>query len=145
MLQTVRLALSDPEYAAALRDALNHSCAWHIDSAESPAPGQPCVLVLDDAALAGLPLPLSHPECIVLITRKNPDRMAQAWDAGIISVVGWEDPKDTVLLAIMAAALRLPASHSGGPARANSPNPTSIPASITPVSPRSSRKRCKTQ
>ena len=68
MLQTVRLTLSDTAYAAALRDALIHTCAWHIDSAASSDPGQPSVLVLDDTALARLPLPLSHPECIVLIT-----------------------------------------------------------------------------
>jgi hypothetical protein len=145
MLQTVRLTLADSAYAAALRDALNHTCAWHVDSVESPNPGQPSVLVLDDTALARLPLPLSHPECIVLITHKNSERMAQAWDAGIVSVVGWDDSMDTVLLAIMAAALRLPVSHAPSVAHAISPNPESIPASITPVSQRSSRKRCKTQ
>jgi len=145
MLQTVRLTLSDTVYAAALRDALNHTCAWHIDSAESPNPGQPSVLVLDDTALARLPLPLSHPECIVLITYKNSERMAQAWDAGIVSVVGRDDSMDTILLAIMAAALRLPVFHAPSAAHAISPNPESIPASITPISPRSSRKRCKTQ
>ncbi|MGP8244699.1 MAG: hypothetical protein ACLQVN_09295 [Bryobacteraceae bacterium] len=145
MLQTVRLALADTAYAAALRDALNHTCAWHIDSAESLEPGQPCVLVLDDRALARLPLSLSHPECIVLITHKNSERMAQAWDAGIVSVVGWDDPIDTVLLAIMAAALRCPTLHSHSVARAISPNPESNPASITPVSHRSSHKRCKVQ
>ncbi|MGA1996039.1 MAG: hypothetical protein ABSH45_09700 [Bryobacteraceae bacterium] len=132
-------------YAAALRDALNHTCAWHIDSAESPNPGQPSVLVLDDTALARLPLPLSHPECIVLITYKNSERMAQAWDAGIVSVVGRDDSMDTILLAIMAAALRLPVFHAPSAAHAISPNPESIPASITPISHRSSRKRCKTQ
>jgi len=145
MLQKVRLALAYTAYAAALRDALAHTCAWHIDSAESLDPGQPCVLVVDDAALARLPLSLSHPECIVLITHMNSERMAQAWDAGIVSVVGWNDPMDTVLLAIMAAALRCPTLHSSSPARAISPNAQSSPASITPIIRRSSHKRCKTQ
>jgi hypothetical protein len=145
MLQTVRLTLSDTAYAAALRDALNHTCAWHIDSAASSDPGQPSVLVLDDTALACLPLPLSHPECIVLITHKNSERMAQAWDAGIVSVVGWDDSMDTVLLAIMAAALRMPVAHSPRTAHAISPNPVPVPASITPISHRPIRKRCKTQ
>jgi hypothetical protein len=143
MLQTVRLALADNAYAAALRDALNHTCAWHIDSVESLNSGQPCVLVVDDAALARLPL--AHPECIVLITHKDSDRMAQAWEAGIVSVVGWDDSMDTVLLAIMAAALRCPSFHAPNAARAISPTTVSDSASITPVSNRSSHKRCKTQ
>jgi hypothetical protein len=145
MLQTVRLALADTAYAAALRDALNHTCAWPIDSAESLDPGQPCVLVLDEAALARLPLSLSHPECIVLITHKTSERMAQAWDAGIVSVVGWDDPMDTVLLAIMAAALRCVTCHSHSATRAISPTPESNPASITPTNYRPNHKRCKIQ
>jgi len=143
MLQTVRLVLADTAYAAALRDALNHTCAWHIDSVESLNSGQPCVLVVDDAALARLPL--AHPECIVLITHKTSERMAQAWDAGIVSVVGWDDPIDTVLLAIMAAALRCLTSHSHSVTRAISPTPESNPAPITPTSYRPSHKRCKIQ
>ena len=145
MLRTVRLGLADTVYAAALRDALTHTCAWHIDSAESLDAGQPCVLVLDDAALAHLPLSLAHPECIVLITHKDSERMAQAWDAGIVSVVGWDDPMDTVLLAIMAAALRCPALHASSPARAISPNPQLASASITTAGRRATPKRCKTQ
>jgi hypothetical protein len=145
MLQKVRLVLADTVYAAALRDSLAHTCAWHIDSAESLDPGQPCVLVLDDGALARLPLSLANPECIVLITHKNSERMAQAWDAGIVSVVGWDDPMDTVLLAIMAAALRCPTFHSPSATRAISPNSQSGSASITPIPHRSGHKRCKTQ
>jgi hypothetical protein len=103
------------------------------------------VLVLDDAALAHLPLPLSHPERIVLVAHKDPERMAQAWDACIVSVVDVNDPLDTVLLAIMAAALRLPPSRSPVQARAISPNLVSSPGPITPSSRRSSQRRCKTQ
>ena len=72
-----------------------------------PDPSQHCVLVLDETAFARLPLPLSNPERVVLITRKDPQLLAQAWDAGIVSVVSEEDPLNTVLLAIMAAALRV--------------------------------------
>lgn len=145
MLQRVRLSLSNTAYAAALREALNHTCAWRVDSAEGSEPGQPSVLVLDDAALAHLPLPLSHPERIVLVAHKDPERMAQAWDACIVSVVDVNDPLDTVLLAIMAAALRLPPSRSPVQARAISPNLVSSPGPITPSSRRSSQRRCKTQ
>jgi len=48
--------------------------------------------VLDEAAFARLPLPLSNPERVVLITRKDPQLLAEAWDAGIVSVVSGADP-----------------------------------------------------
>ena len=44
---------------------------------------------------------------MVLITRQDPQLLAQAWEAGIVSVVSQDDPMSTVLLAIMAAALRV--------------------------------------
>src|SRR5215469_14381404 len=108
MMRTVQLSITDAQYLAAVREALSRNCAWHVDSLDRPDPSQPCVLVLDDIAFARLPLPLSNPERIVLISRRNdPQSLAQAWDAGIVSVVSPEDPMSTVLLAIMAAALRI--------------------------------------
>ena len=107
MMQTVQLAIADGIFAAAVHEALSHSCAWHVESVDRPDPTQPCVLVLDQAALERLPLPLANPERIVLIIRKDPQLLAQAWDAGIVSVVSEEDPINTVLLAIMAAGLRV--------------------------------------
>ena len=78
-------------------------------------------MVLDEEAFERLPLPLSNPERVVLITRReaqDPQLLAQAWEAGIVSVVSEEDPLSTVLLAIMAAAcvLQKPTilrSHAG--------------------------------
>jgi hypothetical protein len=67
-------------------------------------------MVLDEQAFARLPLPLSNPGQIVLIAHKDRQAsqfLAQAWEAGIVSVVSEEDPLSTVLLAIMAAALRV--------------------------------------
>ena len=61
-----------------------------------------------EAAFARLPLPLSNPERVVLITRKDPQLLAEAWDAGDrLRGVSEQDPISTVLLAIMAAALRV--------------------------------------
>ena len=107
MMQTVQLSITDGVYAATVREALSRSCAWHVESVDCPDPTQQCVLVLDEQAFARLPLPLSNPERVVLITRKDPQLLAQAWEAGIVSVVSEQDPISTVLLAIMAAALRL--------------------------------------
>jgi hypothetical protein len=112
VMQTVQLSIADGRFAAAVRDAVVRSCAWHVELVERPDPSLHGVLVLDEASFARLPLPLSNPERIVLISRKQPERLAEAWDAGIVSVVSEDDPIDTVLLAIMAAALRVAQFHN---------------------------------
>ena len=84
MMQTVQLAIADGMYAAALREALSRSCAWLVESVDRPDPSEACVLVLDQSALQRLPLPLSNPERIVLITPKDSQLMAEAWEAGVL-------------------------------------------------------------
>ena len=144
-MQTVQLAIADGIYAAALREALSHSCAWHVESVDRPDPTRHCVLVLDQAALERLPLPLANPERIVLITRKDPQLLAEAWDAGIVSVVSEQDPISTVLLAIMAAGLRVDKPHAFSSSSGISPTAATAPASLPPESRHSGSKRCKTQ
>jgi len=146
MMQTVQLAIADGGYAAALRDALSRSCAWHVESVQSPDPARKGVLVLDEFAFARQPLPLINPERVVLISHHDPQLFAQAWDAGIVSVVSQEDPLNTVLLAVMAAALRV-AKPSNAAAAASGISPSGE-SEVAPISPRrqnSSHKRCKTQ
>jgi len=145
MMQRVQLAITDGEYAAAVHEALCHSCAWHVESVDRPDPTQNCVLVLDQPALERLPLPLANPERIVLIVRKDPQLLAQAWEAGIVSVVSEADPINTVLLAIMAAGLRVDKPHSQTMASGISPNAGSAAASIPPRNQHSGSKRCKIQ
>ena len=146
MMRTVQLSITDADYLAAVREALCRSCAWHVDSLDTPDPSQPCVLVLDDIAFARLPLPLSNPERIVLISRRNdPPLLAHAWDAGIVSVVSPEDPMSTVLLAIMAAALRVAKGHYKAHSGGISPNPDLRSAPIAPHHRHSASKRCKSQ
>lgn len=133
MMQTVQLSIADGAYLAAVRDALCRNCAWHVESVERPDPAQQSVLVLDELAFARLPLPLSNPERVVLITRKDPPQLAQAWDAGVVSVVSEEDSINTVLLAIMAAALRVAKPHSVATAASgNSPISHTDTVPITP-------------
>ena len=144
MMQTVQLAMSDGAYLAAVRDALSHSCAWHVEPVESPDLSQHSVLVLDEAAFERLALPLSNPERVVLITRKDTHQMmAQAWEAGIVSVVSADDPINTVLLAIMAAALRVAKFHSVAAPGGISPTVASGSAQISPHNRISGSKRCK--
>jgi hypothetical protein len=145
MMQTVQLAIADGMYAAALREALSRSCAWHVESVGRPDPAQRCVMVLDQSALERLPLPFSNPERIVLITRKDAQLMAEAWEAGIVSVVSEQDPISTVLLAIMAAGLRVEKPHGSAPPSGISPTGGTALASLPPDPRNPGSKRCKTQ
>ena len=145
MMQTVQLAIADGMYAAALREALSRSCAWHVESVGRPDPAQHCVMVLDQSALQLLPLPFSNPERIVLITRKDAQLMAEAWEAGIVSVVSEQDPISTVLLAIMAAGLRVEKPHESSSSSGISPNAGTAHAPLPPDHRNPVPKRCKTQ
>jgi hypothetical protein len=133
MMQTVQVAISDGAFSAAVRAALSRTCAWHVESVERPDPSRSCVLVLDERAFERLSLPLANPERVVLITRKDThEMMAQAWEAGIVSVISADDPINTVLLAIMAASLRVAKSHNVPAASGISPNSEANVASISP-------------
>jgi hypothetical protein len=142
MMQTVQLSIADCGYAAAVREAVARNCAWHVESSPVPDLSQECVLVLDEVAFARLPLPLTNPERVVLITRKDPQTMAEAWEAGIVSVVSDSDPISTVLLAIMAAALRVAKSSSFC---GISPNSDIVSAPLAPQHRISPSKRSKFQ
>jgi hypothetical protein len=149
MMQTVQLSISDGPYQASVREALTRSCAWRVECAVDPDPSRRGVLVLDEAAFERLPLPLSNPERVVLITRKDPQSLSEAWEAGIVSVVADTDPLSTVLLAIMAAALRVANSDPAPVAAAEisgiSPNASSGPAQLAPQNRTYGSKRCKIQ
>ena len=144
-MQTVQLSIADSVYEASVREALSRSCAWHVESVDRPDPSRNGALVVDETAFVRLPLPLSNPERVVLITRKDPQVLAQAWEAGIVSVVSEDDPISTVLLAIMAAALRVVKSHSIDVPSGISPNIDSVSAPIPPHNRTSGSKRCKIQ
>jgi hypothetical protein len=145
VLHTVQLALADGAYAAALREALCRSCSWHVESVARPDSGADSVLVLDEAAFGLLPLPLSHPERIVLITRQDPQLLAQAWDAGLVSVLSQNDPMSTVLLAVMAAALRVANSGKSDVLGGISPIVQGDSAPIAPHHGHPPSRRCKIQ
>lgn len=144
MMQTVQLSIADSGYAGAVRLALSRSCAWHVESVDRPDPERESVLVLDEISFARLPLPLRNPERVVLICRQDPQLLAQAWDAGIVSVVSQEDPISTVLLAIMAAALRTTTGHGVHAASGISPSSASTSALLSPQTQSFGYKRCKT-
>lgn len=138
-MQTVQLSIADPVYAAALREALSRSGPWKVQPVEVPDPAQPGVLVIDEAAFERLLLPLHAPERFVLITRRDPQALSRAWDAGIVSVLSTQDPANTVILSIMAAALRVPRAAAD-----SSPSAPPVAAPIAPAPQSASPKRQKT-
>lgn len=142
MMRTVQLAIADAVYASALRSALAHSGPWHAEIVERPDPTLLSVLVLDELNFERLDLPLPHPQRVVLISRQDPQLLARAWDAGIVSVASREDPLATVLLAIMAASLRVekPDGVYGGIC----PRTDAVPARIPPSESIPRPKRCRT-
>jgi hypothetical protein len=145
MMQTVQLSITDGAYAASVREALGRTCAWHVESVERPDPSRHGVMVVDQIAFERLPLPLTNPERIVLISHKEPELLAEAWDAGIVSVVSEKDPMNTVLLAIMAAGLRVDLVHGGRKPSGISPNAAARTASLPPEKGISGSKRWKIQ
>jgi hypothetical protein len=143
-MQTVQLAIADAVYAAALREALGRSGPWHVVPVDRPDLTEACVLVTDEDAFNRLPLPLPNPERVVLITHKDPQHLSLAWDAGIVSVVSVDDAPNTVLLAIMSAALRIPKSRAAmAPGGAISPTRSMGSAHISPQDSLATPKRCK--
>lgn len=144
-MRTVQLSIADAVYANALKDALCHSGPWRVDVVARPDPSTASVLVLDERNFEQLPVPLAHPERVVLISRQDPHLLAQAWDAGIVSVVSPEDSLPTVLLAIMAAWLRVATLHASPGPSGISPSPEITPARIGPADSFSKSKRCRTQ
>ena len=145
MMQSVQLSIGDTALAASVREAVSRNCAWRVESVDRPDPSQNCVLVLDEVAFARLPLPLSNPERVVLVTHKDPQLLAEAWEAGIVSVVSEADPISTVLLAIMAAALRVATSPAHAASSGNCPSKSAASASLAPENRTSGSKRCKIQ
>jgi len=147
MMQTVQVSMADSQYAASVREALSRSCAWHVESVDRPDLDQQVVLVLDEFAFARLPLPLSNPERVVLISHREPQapQLAQAWEAGILSVVSEEDSLSTVLLAIMAAGLRVEKPTTSTDSGEITPTFGSESASIAPPKRPRREKRWKIQ
>jgi hypothetical protein len=112
-MEMVQLTIGDSPYASALREQLERSGATPVRCVAVPDPAHGGVIVVDSAGLDRLPVPLAHPERVVLITRNDSEHLSRAWEAGIRSVVFDEDPLGTAVLAIMAAELRIPEAGQG--------------------------------
>jgi hypothetical protein len=144
MMQTVQISLGDAGYASTIQEALCRSCACHVETVDLPDPARCGVLVVDEQTFSRLPLPLPNPERVVLITHCQPEFFEQAWDAGLVRVLSRQDPLDTILLAIMAANLRVARADIRRGISGKSPMRGRGGASVSPIGSGSNKKRCKT-
>jgi hypothetical protein len=106
----IQIAMSDTPFRSALCRMLTSSASCEVICVEEPDTASGGVLVVDTDHLKRLPLPLRQPERVVLVTHDEPgmlgQKLSQAWEAGVHSVVYDRDPLSTVVLAILAAKLR---------------------------------------
>ncbi len=113
-METIQISISDPHYRALLERMLGGSGTCKLIESETPDFKAAGVVVIDDRVLGRIAPPLPSPERVVLITHNAPERLSQAWDAGISSVIFYEDPMNTAVLAILSVSLRLPRPKGGG-------------------------------
>lgn len=112
----IQMAITNTSYATALRNLLVRSGNWEVQCVDAPDIGRDGIMVVDCDHLARLPMPLEHPERIVLVARKDRLSLSCAWDAGVNSVVFDKDPLGTAVLAVMAARLRVAKARRGATA-----------------------------
>jgi len=112
-MEVIQVAISNAPYATALREMLVRNGNWDVRCVEAPDPAHDGVMVVDGDHLSRLPMPLVHPERVVLVAQKDQCSLARAWDAGVYSVIFDKDPLNTAVLAVMAARLRVAKARRG--------------------------------
>jgi len=132
-------------YAATVREALCAVARGTSKQSIAPDPSQKCVPDSGRIGIRPLPLPPVQPERVVLISRKDPQLLAQAWEAGI--VFRWS-PRKCHLVGFAG-------DHAGGTAGGEIPPhalfrmeypPIVVPVrGNSPTAPDFRSKRCKHQ
>jgi hypothetical protein len=106
-MRTIQISVADLSYAESLSKKLEQSGVKEVLCVEVPDVDKRGVLVMDVNALDRIRAPLANPERVVLVVPESGYDLGRAFEAGIKSVVSDRDAKETVLLAIMAADLRV--------------------------------------
>jgi hypothetical protein len=132
-MQTIQLVLSDHTFAKRLKQLLAENGNWPVAIKDVPSFYKGGVVVVDDTILSGLSAPPDYPDRVVLVTRNQPELLARAWELGIRSVVYDTDAPNTILLAVMAAYLRLPRTAQMPQRRVLSPSAPNALLSIDPL------------
>ncbi len=107
-MKTVQVAIGDAEYSRTISNLLRREGTHSVVVVDQPDLSLDGVIVLDCEHLERFALDAVVADRFILITRKDPDRLARIWNAGIRHVVFEEDSPNTVQLAVSAAELRQP-------------------------------------
>ena len=106
-MRTIQISVADLSYAASLSSKLEQSGVKGMVCVDVPDVDKGGVLVMDVNALDRIRPPLANPDRVVLVAPEDGYDLGRAFEAGIKSVVSDRDALETVLLAIMAADLRV--------------------------------------
>jgi hypothetical protein len=104
-MKTVQLAIRDAACAQTICSVLRREGRHTVLVVDQPDLALDGVIVLDSEHLESINM-AAEPGRFVLVTRKDPDKLAWIWNAGIRHVVFEDDSPNTVQLAISAAELR---------------------------------------
>jgi hypothetical protein len=105
-MKTVQVAIRDAGCAESICNVLRREGRHTVLVVDQPDLSLEGVIVLDCEHLERVGIAAEQPDRFVLITRKDPDRLARIWNAGIRHVVFEDDSPNTVQLAVSAAELR---------------------------------------
>ena len=112
--ETIQLAISDGRLASRIERILASTGEWNIEHLVHPNPGQTnSVIVTDAGNLDFLGSPIARPERVVLVIPNDPELIDRAWNEGLRAVIYDTEPPSTVVLAIMAAWLRVHGGSQG--------------------------------
>ena len=105
-MKTVQVAIRDAECSQGICNVLRREGRHTVVVVDEPDLSLEGVIVLDCEHLDRVGSFADQPDRLVLVTRKDPDRLARIWNAGIRHVVFEDDSPNTVQLAVSAAELR---------------------------------------
>lgn len=105
-MKTVQVAIRDAGCAQSICNVLRREGRHTVLVVDQPDLSLEGVIVLDCEHLERVGIAAEQPDRFVLVTRKDPDRLARIWNAGIRHVVFEDDSPNTVQLAVSAAELR---------------------------------------
>ncbi len=122
-MKTVQVAIRDAECSKGICNVLRREGRHTVLVVDEPDLTLEGVIVLDCEHLDRVGGASEETDRLVLVTRKDPDKLARIWNAGVRHVVFEDDSPNTVQLAVSAAELRQtrPASSREAHATAGAP------------------------
>ena len=105
-MKTVQVAIRDAACSQSICNVLRREGRHTVVVVDQPDFSLEGVIILDSEHLERVGVAAEQSDRFVLVTRKDPDRLARIWNAGVRHVVFEDDSPNTVQLAVSAAELR---------------------------------------